>query len=240
MKAINFTPRIDLILQGKDLLILTNFYTKPGNQHAYFKSDLIKLLNYDEVTEISLEVDDGFDTLQGDEAPFIQGKIYILSKSNGINGEIRTTLIAEPHIPILQTKVKNKSVAFQELRQSLINTIHEEFYQAINSIEQAPTSKETHITKQHSAPLSVLNILDFSGNKIKYLTYGIFGLAFCYMGLGLYEKKISVDNQVNSSLNLSMDAKQLTQNDDQAMDKMFREIGIDRNALSSDLSCFSE
>ena len=239
MKAINFTPRIDLILKGKDLLVLTNFYTKPDNQNAYFKSDLIKLLNFDEVSEISLVLDEGFDTLQGDEAPFMQGKTYIRSKTNGVNGEIIKTLIEEPHIPILQTKVKNKSVAFQELRQSLINKIHEEFYQAINSIEQAPSSNETHTSKQYSAPPSFLYNLA-SVKKLKYLTYGIFALAFSYMGLGLYEKKISVDNQVNSSLNLSMDAKQLTQNDDQAMDKMFREIGIDRNALSSDLSCFSE
>lgn len=237
MKALNFTPRINLILQDKDLLILTNFYTKSGEQHTLFKSDLIKLLNYNEVTEISLELDEGFDTLQGNEPPFLQGKIYIVSK---INGLIKKKLIAEPYIPIKQTKVKNKSLAFQELRQYVIDTIHEEFYQAINSIDQHTSGKTTQIEKYQTVPSSTFNIRDILNVKSKYLAYGFIGLAFCYMTLSLYEKKIAVDNQVNSSLNLSMDAKQLTQNDDQAMDKMFKEIGIDRNALSSDLSCFSE
>ena len=237
MKAINFSPKIDLIHQKNDLLVLTNFYSKSLDQNALFKSELIKILNYDVITEISLEVDEGFDTIQGGEFPYIQGKVYIFSKSKGGTNK---TLIAEPYIPIKQTRVKNQSVAFQELRQYVINTIHEEFYEALSSIEQESTFKTTNGIKHSSSTSTLFNLRDVLSGKIKYIAYGFIGLSFCYLGLGLYEKKIAVDNQVNSSLNLSMDAKQLTQNDDQAMDKMFKEIGIDRNALSSDLSCFSE
>lgn len=236
MKSKNFSPNIELIRQDNSLLVFTNVYTRQDGIDGLFQSKLIKIQNFDEITETTLELDEGFDTLQGDENPFLKGNLYIVTKSKF---DSKKTLIAEPYIPIVLTKVKNQSIAFQELRQVIIESFHNEFYRALNNIE-APRSQLITLHSTQSAPGKAFSFNDFVGGKSKYILYSFVGLIFCYMALGLYEKKISVDNQANSSLNLSMDAKQLTKTDDEAMDRMFKDIGIDRNALSSDLSCFSE
>lgn len=201
-------------------------------------------------TQLEL-VTEGFDLVEKNDqgVEFISGNVFLVIDNN----DQSKILLSSPKITTVDKKVGLKKQRISNtqtikiLRKEISDTWQEVFLNALerfNSISPITLSNEssTQLNTQRKASSrnkrSIFELNGFFGNFVKlsicFLLLSLLG----YLCLNLYGKAMQVQNTRNT--NISLNPTALAKNQTDVVDQTFKEMGIDRSKLTSDLSCFAE
>lgn len=248
-KSIDFNPIINIIefnsSQGSQMM---EFFVDTPTGCLTRKPLLIRLPTKFQQIELIVE---GFEFFEKDSegTEFITGDVFLITNGEQ-SGRI---LIASPQVIVntknttRQKRKKSSTQIVRFLRKEIVDSWQNAFLLALDDYNSS-ISNDSTLNRNNSNPQSnpkgmnlnkfFPNIDGYFGNFIKlsicFLLIGFIG----YMGLNIYGKAMQVQN--TRSTNISLNPTALAQNQKDVVDETFKEMGIDRSKLTSDLSCFAE
>lgn len=228
---------IDGFLKDGDLHITLHSSINPTIAANAVKTTHVVVTNYDAIESIALHID-GLDEILGKNTNlYSEGKAFLVINTN--EGEKRI-FMDDVFISIKKTKHNNISSEMIATRNSFIRSANQELYNLLGDIHalQETTHENTAIDRKKNDNGKLLTV--FSSTKFKY-GLGAIGVVLVGFMVSSFAANLANNDKVQTNdPSMTLDVKALTTKDDEQMDQMFKEIGIDRDALSSDLSCFSE
>lgn len=174
----------------------------------------------------------------------LSGFIYLILKSESAHEKI---LLASPDLTVSKYKQgykRNKvsnTANFNELVKELKKEWQFAFSEALDNaspVQQlAAPHNSSQYKKKNKSPIYFENSNIFS-SIVKIIIVVLLLSGVAYLGLTAYGKALQVETTRNTALSLNPSA--LAKNQKDVVDETFKEIGIDRSKLTSDLSCFAE
>ena len=210
-----------------------------------------KLLRLSSVFSQLELITEGFDSIEknNEGIEFISGNVFLVINNNDQD----KILLASPKITTVDKKSGFKkqrvsnSQTIKILRKEISDTWQEVFTIALerfNSSSPLSISNASHAQANPQRRASsgntpfLFNLSGIFGNFVKlsicFLLLSLLG----YLCLNLYGKAMQVQNTRNT--NISLNPTALAKNQTDVVDQTFKEMGIDRSKLTSDLSCFAE
>lgn len=196
-------------------------------------------------------ITEGFDSIEknNEGVEFISGNVFLVIDNNYQD----KILLTSPKIATVDKKSGFKkqrvsnSQTIKILRKEISDTWQEVFLIALerfNSSLPLSISNVSNVQVNHQRRASTwntpfpFNLSGIFGNFVKlsicFLLLSLLG----YLCLNLYGKAMQVQNTRNT--NISLNPTALAKNQTDVVDQTFKEMGIDRSKLTSDLSCFAE
>lgn len=244
-KLDDFSPLIIINRLSKDSM---DIYVDVPSGSVTHNPKLLRLPSRFSQLELITE---GFDSIEKNDegVEFISGNVFLVIDNNDQN----KMLLASPKITTVDRKIGFKkqrvsnSQTIKILRKEISDTWQEVFLIALerfNSSSPLTINSDSHAQATPQRKASSRNtpfIFDLNGIFGNFVKLSICFLLLSLLGylcLNLYGKAMQVQNTRNT--NISLNPTALAKNQTDVVDQTFKEMGIDRSKLTSDLSCFAE
>lgn len=202
----------------------------------------------DEFSQLELSFE-GFESLSKntDGQEVISGDIYIIAK---YKLREQKHLLASPILTVSKKRqgYKRKKISntasFLQLTKEIKTDWQSSFSEALDNVSNttplySPTKPpEGTKLKKRNRSSDFWDFSGFYGGFVKLISVFLIISGIGYLCLSIYGKALQVETTRNTAL--SLDPEALAKNQKDVVDETFKEIGIDRNKLTSDLSCFVE
>lgn len=201
----------------------------------------------DDFTELTLSFE-GFDSFNKDASgqEMISGDIY-MTATYASASKVSKYKLASPSMLIntqKQSYKRNKisnTASLIHLSKEIKSEWQAVFSDALDNVVCANTpTQPMNKTRQNKviAPIKPFEISGTFGVFLKTIFSILMLILLAYVCLSFYNKTLQV--KATSSTVLSLNPEALAKNQKDVVDETFKEIGIDREKLTSDLSCFVE
>lgn len=199
----------------------------------------------DTSTQIEIIVE-GFDSFEKNESndEYITGRVSLLVFEGNSS---KSYLLATPKVTLTETNSRikkqrqSRTANLFSLRKQVSDIWQDCFVYALDSICNNESTNINLQKTQNRTSNNKTNFLDangFFGNLIKISVCLLFLFLIGFLGLNIYGKAMQVKNIKDTSTSLNPNA--LAKNQQDVVDETFKQMGIDRAKLTSDLSCFAE
>lgn len=235
------TPTIKIIEPNSLLEDFGFFLDTRCDANKTPKASLLFIKNLQTCSELSM-VFEGFDYLDSNPngKKYLNGKVFIRQI---YEKQPVMTLIANPRYSVdLNTAVQSEVALVRELKAAITKTWITTFNDALEanskSIQPITTSTKTS-SKHHPSRSQQITTPIGKFCKRKYFGYVVLGATIILFNGFMWSKSTSHISKQNQPYALA-NAEQMAIEQDQILNNAFKEIGIDREKLASDMSCFTE
>lgn len=224
-------PVIFLAREGEAGDVLRCMVIAPG-----FGSKIVRLRNYNAVSSLSLEVE-GFDEMQVDGVlRSLPGRVFLRVEME--SGDPRVFKIAEYNAPITVNNGSRFTASeILDKRKQIEGQWQSAFKDALIAVSESASTAQDNlapVSKPRTKP--VLSALTPTTKK-DWVIRGVFcvcALVFIFASIKMFAVSSELKKQGATS------TVALADEHEDAMAKVYEDLGIDRSKLTNDLSCFSE
>lgn len=245
-KLDNFSPEILINRLSIDSCNYLQVFVDAPTESSLRSPKIIRL--EDTFSEIELDFE-GFDMISKNShgQEFISGDIYLVSKYEATE---RKYILASPKILTLEKHQSHKrkkissTASLIQLSKEIKSEWQASFADALDdastpiSRSATPISSKTMDAKWKNKITDFFSLSGPLGIFVKIVLTIMILNATGYIAISLYNKTLQAKNIKNTAQ--SLDPVALAKNQTDIVDETFKEMGIDRNKLTSDLSCFAE